>query len=52
MQDFVKYLAQRLGIYAVPEAETLKFNTNINKVLHIYLVSNSTDYETKIFSKT
>lgn len=30
-----------LGIYAVPKAETLKISINLNKVLHIYLVSNS-----------
>lgn len=29
-----------LGIYAVPKAETLKINININRILHIYLVSN------------
>lgn len=29
-----------LGIYAVPEAETLKISININRILHIYLVSN------------
>lgn len=34
----------RLGIYAVPDAETLKLNTNLNRVLHIYLVSNSIYY--------
>jgi len=27
------------GIYAVPEAETLKISINLNKVLHIYFVS-------------
>jgi hypothetical protein len=27
-----------LGIYAVPDAETLKYSTNLNRVLHIYLV--------------
>ena len=30
-----------LGIYAVPEVETLKISINLNRVLHIYLVSNS-----------
>lgn len=29
-----------LGIYAVPKAETLKININLNRILHIYLVSN------------
>ena len=28
-----------LGIYAVPNAETLKININLNRILHIYLVS-------------
>lgn len=37
--------AQRLGIYAVPDAETLKLNINLNRVLHIYLVSSSYLYE-------
>ena len=27
------------GIYAVPDAETLKFSINLNRVLRIYLVS-------------
>ena len=27
-----------MGIYAVPNAETLKLNINLNRVLHIYLV--------------
>ena len=31
--------ANVLGIYAVPEAETLKLSINLNRVLHIYLVS-------------
>jgi len=30
-----------LGIYAVPLHLTLKFSTNLNGVLHIYLVSKS-----------
>lgn len=29
-----------LGIYAVPKTETLKININLNRILHIYLVSN------------
>ena len=29
-----------LGIYAVPKAEALKININLNRILHIYLVSN------------
>ena len=29
-----------LGIYAVPNAETLKISINLNRILHIYLVSN------------
>ena len=33
------------GIYAVPDAETLKFSRNLNRVLHIYLVSSSYLYE-------
>ena len=32
---------KRLGIYAVPEVEILKFSINLNRVLHIYLVSNN-----------
>ena len=28
-----------MGVYAVPDAETLKFSINLNRVLHIYLVS-------------
>jgi len=28
-----------LGIYAVSDVETLKFSKNLNRVLHIYLVS-------------
>lgn len=29
-----------LGIYTVPNAETLKISINLNRILHIYLVSN------------
>lgn len=33
------------GIYAIPEAVILKFNINLNRVLHIYLVSKRFYYE-------
>ena len=30
-----------MGIYAVPDSQILKFTINLNRVLHIYLVSSS-----------
>lgn len=34
-----------MGICAVPDSQILKFTINLNRVLHIYLVSSSYLYE-------
>lgn len=39
------------GIYAVPLHRALKFNTNLNRVLHIYLVSNSNIMKDFVFEE-
>ena len=43
--------ANGLGIYAVPDAETLKISRNHNRVLHIYLLVSSSYYYENIKTK-
>jgi len=40
-----------MGIYAVPDSETLKFSINLNRVLRIYLVSNSNIMKDFVFEE-
>ena len=44
IQNKIKIEYNVKGIYAVPEAKTLKININLNRVLHIYLVIGSKIY--------